>query len=179
MAQYNVEITNSSGQENILTGTYNVTSNTVGYDNTSIEPSSVVIVNGTTNYNFTVSATGSLTLHVTEDGTSSGTPIVGATFVRTDSSGTQYGDAITTNETGNAVFEHVPFDQNNAPIIYYKQLSSDGAHEYSSEVLQTSLTTSSQTLEIENASPALVTINLTDGNYENLPITASTLTLEN
>ena len=168
-----VTITNGVGTSNLINDTYSVTAAVTGYDNSSINPSSVTIEEGTNTYAFTISSTGTLTLHVTDDGTSSGTPIVGATFIRTDSSGNEYGTAITSDASGDAVFNNVPFDQTNAPTIYFKQTSSDGDHEFSSAVQSTTMTTSTETLEIQNTVGALRTINLTDANYANLPIDGS------
>ena len=116
-------------------------------------------------------------MHVTEDGTASGTPIVGATFVRTDSSGNQYGSAITTNASGNAVFNNVPYSESNAPAIYFKQTASDGNHEFSNTVQNTTMTTSTSTLQIQNAPGASRTFTLTDANYSGLPV-SGTLTLD-
>lgn len=174
-----VTITNGVGTAELINGSYTVDANVLGYDNTSITPSSINVVEGTNNYAFTIAATGTLTLHVTEDGTESGTPIVGATFIRTDSAGTEYGTQITTDAQGNAVFNNVPFAQTGAPLIYYKQLTSDGDHEFSTVVANTSLTTSTLTLQVQNAVGATRTINLTDANYANLPIDSATLTLNN
>ena len=172
-------ILNGSGSTNLVNGSYSVTSNTNGYDNTSITPSTVSIEQGTNSYAFTISATGTLTLHVTENGTSSGTPVVGATFIRTDSSGTEYGSIITTDSNGNAVFNNVPYSDSNAPTIYFKQTASDGEHEFDSSIQNTTLTTSTSTLEITNTLGALRTITLTDANYQNLPIENASLTLTN
>ena len=168
-----VIITNGTGTANLINDTYAVTADVNGYDATSINPNSVEIEEGTDTYSFTISANGTLTLHVTEDGTAAGTPIVGATFVRTDSSGTEYGSPITTDSNGDAVFNNVPFDAENAPTIYFKQTASDGEHEFDSSVQTTTMTTSTSTLEIQNTLGALRTINLTDANYENLPIDGS------
>ena len=175
----NVIITNGSGTANLINDTYAVSATVNGYDNTSILPSSVNIEEGTNTYAFTISANGSLTLHVTEDGTSSGTPIIGATFVRTDSSGTEYGTAITTDSNGDAIFNNVPFASTNAPTIYYKQTASDGDHEFSSAVASTTLTTSTETVQIQNSLGASRTITLTDANYANMPIETGSLTLTN
>ena len=173
-----IVITNGSGTSNLINDTYSVTAAVTGYDNTSINPSSINVVEGTNTYAFTISATGTLTLHVTEDGTQSGTPIVGATFVRTDSTGNTYGSAITSDTNGDAVFDNVPFDSTNAPTIYFKQTASDGDHEFSDQVQSTTMTTSTSTVEIQNSLGALRTISLTDANYANLPIDGS-LTLTN
>lgn len=171
-------ITNGVGTSDVVNGSYSVTSSVTGYDNTTLNPDSVTIVEGTDQYNFTIAATGTLTLHVTEDGLSTGTPVVGATFIRTDSTGNEYGNAITTDSTGNAVFNNVPFSATAAPTVYFKQTASDGAHEFNAEVQSTNLTASTQTTEIQNPLGALRTINMTDANYENLPVDG-TLTLNN
>ncbi len=167
---YNISINGGSGTAQVLNDSYNVTANVAGYNNASILPASLDVTAGTNNYALTIAATGTLTLHVTEDGTESGTPIVGATFARTDSLGTAYGSEITTDASGNAVFENVPFDSTNAPLIYYKQTASDGEHEFDDTIQNTSLTTSTSTVEIENAVPATRTFTLTDANYANLPL---------
>lgn len=49
-----------------------------------------------------------LTLHVSDDGTNVGVPIVGATFYRCDSEGTTYGDAVVSDDV-NAVFNYVSY----------------------------------------------------------------------
>ena len=174
-----ITITNGTGTGELINDTYTVTSVVGGYDDTSINPSSVNIVEGTNTYNFTIAATGTLTLHVTDTGLSSGNPIVGATFIRTDASGNEYGSVVTSDSNGDAVFNNVPFSSTNAPIIYYKQTASDGDHEFVSTVQNTTLTASTQTNEIENPVGATRTINLTDANYTNLPIDNGTITLTN
>lgn len=172
-----ININNGTGTGELINGSYTVTADVTGYDNTSINPSSVTVEAGTNTYAFTISATGTLTLHVTEDGTTTGTPIIGATFIRTDSTGTEYGTAITSDTNGDAVFNNVPFDATNAPLIYYKQTASDGDHEFDQTVQSTSLTTQTSTVEIINQPGATRTINLTDANYSNLPIESGILTL--
>lgn len=174
-----IDINNGVGTGSLINGSYTVTSNVVGYDNTSINPSTLDIVAGTNSYPFTISATGTLTLHVTETGESSGTPIVGATFVRTDSKGTTYGSPITTDANGDAVFSNVPYASTNAPVVYFKQTASDGEHEFSDQVVSTTLTESTTTQEIQNAVGATRTIMLTDSNYTNLPIETAHLTFTN
>ena len=174
-----VDITNGTGTVELINDTYTVTADVPGYDNSTINPSSITVDAATNTYAFTISSTGTLTLHVTDTGTTSGTPIVGATFIRTDSEGNEYGTVITTDAQGNAVFNNVPYDATNAPLIYYKQTASDGDHEFDSTVQSTSLTTQTATVEIINQPGATRTINLTDANYENLPIEAGSLTLTN
>ncbi len=175
----NVTITNGSGSTELINGSYSVAANVAGYDNTSINPDSITVVAGTDSYAFEIAANGTLTLHVTDTGESSGTPIVGATFIRTDASGNEYGTAITTDSNGDAVFNNVPFDTTNAPTIYYKQTASDGDHEFDNTVQSTTMTTDTQTVEVENPTGAVRTFTLTDANYANLPIASGTLTLTN
>lgn len=174
-----INIVNGTGTGELINDTYNITAEVTGYNNSSILPVSVDVVEGTDNYAFTIAATGTLTLHVTEEGTSAGTPIVGATFVRTDSSGTEYGNPITTDAQGNAIFNNVPFDATNAPTIYFKQTASDGSHEFNPNVQNTTLTSDTSTLELQNNVGAIRTITLTDINYNGLPIDNATLTLTN
>ena len=173
-----ITITNGVGSAELINDTYSVTSNVTGYDNTTIDPTSITVVEGTDTYAFTIAADGNLTFHVTEDGTSSGTPIVGATFVRTDSAGTAYGEEVTTDENGDATLANVPYDSTNAPVIYYRQTASDGNHEFVETLQNTTMTTDASTVQIQNTPGATRTINLTDANYENLPVSGS-LTLTN
>lgn len=174
-----ITITNGTGSGELINGTYAVTANVPGYDNSSIQPDSITVSQGTNEYSFTISSTGTLTLHVTEEGTNTGTPVVGATFVRTDSAGNEYGTPITSNSNGNAVFENVPYATTGAPTIYFKQTASDGEHEFDNTVQSTTLTTQTETVEIQNAAGESRAINLTDANYANLPIENGTLTFTN
>lgn len=174
-----VTITNGTGTGELINDSYTLTADVTGYNNASIDPNTLNIVEGTDSYSLTIAATGTLTLHVTEEGTSSGTPIVGAAFIRTDSQGTEYGTQITTDSNGDAVFSNVPFATENAPLIYFKQTASDGDHEFDNTVQSTSLTTDTQTNEIQNPPGATRTINLTDANYTNLPIDTATITFTN
>lgn len=174
-----VTITNGTGTAELINDTYAVGADVVGYDSTSILPNSVDVVEGTNSYAFTIAADGTLTLHVTEDGTSTGIPIVGAEFIRTDSNGTEYGSAITSDSNGDAVFDNVPFADTGAPTIYYKQTASDGDHEFDSAVQSTTMTTNTQTLEVQNPVGATRIVTLMDANYTNLPIGSGTLTFTN
>ena len=174
-----VNITNGTGSVELINDTYTVTADVTGYDNTTINPNSINVTSGINNYDFAIAATGTLTLHVTDTGLSTGTPIVGAIFIRTDSTGTEYGSQITTNSNGDAIFNNVPFDATNAPTIYFKQTASDGDHEFDNTVQSTTLTSSTQTLEIQNPTGASRTINLTDSNYSNLPIESGSITFTN
>ena len=174
-----ININNGTGTGELINGSYTVSAEVNGYDNSSINPASITVVEGTNSYAFTISATGTLTLHVTDDGTTTGNPIVGATFYRTDSTGTEYGSVITTDSNGDAVFNNVPYAATGSPTIYYKQTASDGEHEFNTTVQSTSMTTSTSTIEVENPVGATRTITLTDANYNNLPITTGTITFTN
>lgn len=168
-----INITNGVGTGNLINGSYTVEANVIGYENTTINPNNIEVIEGTNTYNFTIAAAGILTLHVTDDGTSTGSPIVGATFVRTDSEGNTYGNTITTDSNGDAIFEYVPYAATDAPTVYFKQTASDSEHEFDASVQSTTLTTSTETLQIENTIGALRTINLVDANYEGLPLSGS------
>ena len=174
-----INIVNGSGSDSLINGSYTVSAVVNGYDNTSINPSSVTIESGVNTYAFTVSANGTLTLHVSEDGTSAGTAIVGATFIRCDSQGNEYGSVITSNQDGDAVFNNVPYAASSAPTIYYKQTASDGNHEFDNTLQSIVMTTQTQSAEVTNAPGATRSITLTDSNYANLPIDSATLTLTN
>lgn len=174
---YNITITNGEGSANVLNDSYSVESNVTGYLNTSIDPKTIEVVEGTNEYQLSISADGAFTLHVTETGETSGTPIVGAKFARCDSAGVTYGNEITTNENGEAVFQNVPYDANNAPTIYYKQISGDGTHAFDDTLKNTTLESSTKTVEVINALPALRTFKLADANYNGLPIENGSITL--
>ena len=174
-----ITITNGVGTGELINGTYDVSAASTGYDNTSILPTSLSVTEGVNSYDLTIAANGTLTLHVTEDGTSGGTPIVGATFVRTDSAGTTYGSPITTDSNGDAIFANVPYAASDAPVIYYQQTASDGDHEFDDTVKNITMTTDTQTIQVMNEPGEVRTINLTDANYANLPIGSATITLSN
>lgn len=81
-----------------------------------------------------------LTLHVSDDGTDVGVPIVGATFYRCDLEGTTYGNAVVSNDDCKSIFNYVPYStEGNAPTVYFKQTESDGEHTFSGEVQNTTL----------------------------------------
>lgn len=175
--KYDITITNGSGSSNVLNGNYSVIANATGYNNSSISPNSIQVVEGTNEYNFTIAAEGNLVIHVTENGTQSGTPIVGATFIRCDSTGNEYGETVTTNAEGNATLQNLPFSSTNAPKVYLKQKSTDQYHTFDSNVKEQTLESSSKTIEVTNPLPVLRTFNLTDANYTGLAIESGTISL--
>ena len=171
MARHTIPITNGKGSIELVTGTYNATALADGYDASTLNPQSVTIIDGTDTYAFTISAKGILTLHVTDTGNpDTGVQIVGAKFIRTDSTGTIVGNEITTNQDGNAVFENVPFAPSGSPAIYYKQISSDGGHTFDDTVKSIIMTEKSQIIEIENPIAPVRNFTLTDESFPNIPI---------
>lgn len=178
MAKHVIPITNGVGSAALTNGSYTVTSETTGYDNLTIDPGTQEITEGVNEYSFTIAATGTLTLHVSDDGTDVGIPIVGATFVRCDAEGTTYGDAITSDDDGNAVFNNVPFDATAAPNIYYKQTASDGQHDFDDTLKTTTLIEQTGIVEVENTEAATRNFNLTDANYSGLPIEDGSIGVE-
>lgn len=172
MSNHVIPITNGIGSKELVDGEFNATAEFEGYDNASISPETVTIDADTTEYSFTIAATGTLTIHVSDDGTTTGVPIEGAIFYRCDAEGNTYGNAITTDVDGNAVFNNVPFSANgNAPTIYFKQDASDGEHTFTTDLQNTKLEEETATIEIANAEATQRTFKITDVNYENLPIT--------
>ena len=128
---------------------------------------------------FTISAKGTLTLHVTDTGDPvSGVQIIGAKFIRTDSAGTITGVEAITDHDGNAVFNNVPFAPTDSTEIYYKQITSDGGHTFDDSVKSIIMTTSTQTVEIANPAAPLRNIMLTDASFPNIPIKDGQITLE-
>lgn len=167
-----IPITNGLGTKSLVNGTYNVTSLTLGYNDVSIAPTSVTVEDGRKSFNFNIAATGSLTIHVSDDGTNIGVPIEGATFVRCDADGKTYGDPITSDADGNAVFNAVPFSVSGTPpTIYYKQTASDGTHRFDETLQSTTSKVQDKTIELGNVEADAVAVHLTDATYANLPIT--------
>lgn len=172
-----VSITNGIGSKELSNGNYNVTSTTIGYDVSTINPATQEITEDVNDYSFTIVATGTLTLHVSDDGTDIGIPIVGATFVRCDVDEKTYGDPVVSDDNGNAVFNYVPFAEENAPIIYYKQISSDGDYNFDATLKNTTLSEETLTIEVLNEEATTRNFSLTDANYENLPISDGNIIL--
>lgn len=166
-----VPITNGMGSKGIINGTYDVTAEVLGYDNNSLTPTTQEITEGVIEYSFTIATTGTLTLHVSDDGTSVGIPIVGAKFYRTDNTGKTYGTVITTDDQGFATFNYVPFSTTQTPPnVYFKQIESDGEHNFDNSVKSVQLENQLKTIEIKNEEATTRTIKLTDESYEGLPI---------
>lgn len=163
-----IPITNGKGSKELANGTYNVVANISGYDNASVDPAQIEITEGVNEYSLTIAATGTLTLHVSDDGTDIGIPIVGASFMRCDAEGTTYGEAKVSDDDGNVVFDAVPYHETEAPNIYYKQIGSDGEHTFDDTLQTTTMDSDTKTIEVENPIAAERTFTITDANYENL-----------
>ena len=171
MSRHTIPITNGKGSIELVTGTYNAQAVAGGYDTSTLDPKSVTIVDGTDTYAFTISAKGTLTLHVTDTGeASTGVQIIGAKFIRTDSTGTIVGKEVTTNTDGNAVFENVPYAQTGSNAIYYKQISGDGAHTFDDTVKSITMTQENETVEIENPDAPIRNFTLMDASFPNIPV---------
>lgn len=65
---YFINVGNYKRKDHLVTGTYKAQAVAGGYDASTLDPKSVNIIDGTTTYAFTISATGTLTLHVTDTG---------------------------------------------------------------------------------------------------------------
>ncbi len=179
MARHTIPITNGKGSIELVTGTYNATAVVGGYDSSTLNPQSITIVDGKETYAFTISAKGTLTLHVTDTGeATTGIQIVGAKFIRTDSTGSVVGKEITTNSDGDAVFENVPFAASGSNAIYYKQISSDGAHTFDDGVKSIVMINEMQTIQVTNPEAPVRNFTLMDASFPNIPIIDGEIKLE-
>ncbi len=170
MPNYNVTITDGSGQQAIQNGTYDVTATVTGYDASTLEPKTFS-ADGTASTNaFTISASGTLTFIVNDTGAAGGTPITEGQIVMTDQAGTtQYGSPVTIGTDGNAVFQNVPYDTAGY-TLYFRQLSTSPDYNFSQDVITVTMTSATQTEYIQNTAAAVETFSLTDANYPGLPI---------
>lgn len=175
MATHDIIITDGEGTKRLNNGNYSVSVVANGYKDSSIKPTAVTVKADVAVYDFTVSSSGTLILHVTETGTRSGVPVAGATFVRCDKNGTAYGNAVTTDASGDATFNALPYSTTNVTYVYYKQIASDDEHDFDDTLKQIALTQASTTLQVENTPFTTRTIRLTDENYENLPVESATV----
>ena len=179
MARHTIPITNGKGSIELVTGTYNAQALAGGYDATTLDPKSVTIIDGTDTYAFTISAKGTLTLHVTDTGDpNTGVQIVGAKFIRTNSTGTIVGNEIITNEDGDAVFNNVPFAESGSNAIYYKQIAGDGGHTFDDTVKSIVMTEENQTVQVTNPNAPVRNSTLMDASYANIPIIDGQIILE-
>lgn len=179
MAKYDISITNGTGQQEILNGSYTIASNIKGYDNTTIDPKNVTFDASKNTLNLTIAGNATLTLHVTENETSTGTAVSGATFQRCNQDGTvSYGNPVTSDSTGNAIFEHFPYDTSEPITVYYKQLNSDGSHEFDNTVKTISMDNQTKLIEVKNAKASLRTLTVKDQYYQEVSDINGTISLD-
>ncbi len=171
MANYNVTITNGTGSQAMQKGSYTVSAIANGYDASTLSPTTFNAGESETSQAFTLSANGTLTFNVNETGAAGGTPITSGSLVMTDSTGaTEYGQPVTINASGDAVFNNVPYGSTGEPFqLYFKQLSTDDDHNIFEGVISVAMTSQTQTEYVQNTPIATQTFTLTDANY-GLPI---------
>ncbi len=171
MANYNVTITNGSGSQVMQKGTYDVTAEAAGYDVSTLSPTTFTATENAGSQAFTISANGTLTINVNETGAAGGTPITSGTLVMTDATGnTEYGQAVTIDASGNAVFENVPYGSTTEPFqLYFKQLTTADGYNIFEGVIPVSMTAQTQTEYVQNTAAAEQTFTLRDANYD-MPI---------
>ncbi len=174
MANYTVTITNGQGSQVMQKGTYDVTAQATGYDVSTLTPQTFTATDAPQTQAFTLTANGTLTFNVNETGAAGGTPITSGSLVMTDSTGaTEYGQPVTINANGDAVFENVPYGTAAEPFtLYFKQLASDDTHNPFEGVITVNMTAQTQTEYLQNSAAAEQTFTLQDANY-NLPIEGS------
>ena len=143
-----VGITDGIGTIALADGNYEVSANTLGYNNSSISPKSILLTDEEDTIDFIISATGTLTLHVVE--TDTNLPIIGAKFYRCSSIGVTYGDIITTDAFGNATFKNVPFAENDPPSIYFRQIESDDKHSFDDGINNIKLVQDTKIINVYN-----------------------------
>lgn len=171
MARHTIPITNGKGSIELVNGVYNATAVVGGYDASTLDPKQITIIEGTNDYAFTISAKGVLTLHVTDSGDKvTGVQIIGAKFVRTDSTGTINGVEAVTDSDGNAIFRNVPFAPSGSTEIYYKQITSDGGHTFDDTVKSIVMNEQNKIVEITNPEAPLRNFTLTDASFPNVVI---------
>lgn len=177
MANYNVQITNGQGSENMKKGTYSVSVSANGYEATTLSPTTFTATESAGSGSFTLSADGVLTLIFNETGASGGTPITGGSVVMTDSTGaTEYGSAVNIDATGQAVFNNVPYSSGTPYVLYFVQKATDDDHNVYEGVITVNMASAAQTEYVLNSPIAAQSFTLTDANYAGLPVAGATLT---
>ena len=96
MANYNVTIINGSGSQTMETGEYTVSAiYAPGYDMSTIAPATYPATSTSSTGEFTISASGTLSIIFNETGQEGGNPINFGSVVMTNSTGeTQYGEVV-------------------------------------------------------------------------------------
>lgn len=171
MGRHTIPKTNGKGSIRLVNGNYKVSAVVEGYDPDSIEPKNVTIVEGTNTYTFTIKANGILTIHVTDTGDpQTGVQVIGAKFVRTDSTGNILSEEVITDTDGNAKFSNIPFTSSGSITIYYKQITSDGGHTFDDTVKSIVMNEQNKIVEITNPEAPLRNFTLTDASFPNVVI---------
>lgn len=182
MADYNVTIINGTGSQTMEAGQYSVSAiYAPGYDLASLTPTTYTSTSSPQTGEFTIAATGTLTIIFNETGEEGGNPITSGSVVMTDSTGeTQYGDVVEINSDGTAVFNNVPFgSEQSAYTLYFKQLTSDENHNIYESVFVVGMGFENQTEYVINTLKAVLqNFTLTDANYPGLPVYNATLKFE-
>ena len=182
MSDYNVTIINGSGSQTMEIGDYAVSATYApGYDMSSITPTTFTATPQGATGNFTISASGTLTIIFNETGEQGGNPITSGTVVMTNATGeVQYGEVAQIDSNGTAVFNNVPYGSEQAAYtLYFKQLTSDENHDVYENVFAVGMGGETQTEYILNSlKSVLQNFTLTDANYSGLPVYNAGLTLE-
>lgn len=182
MADYSVTIIDGNGSQQMNPGEYTVSSTYApGYDMESLSPTTFTATSSTQTTDFTLSASGTLTIIFNETGAQGGTPITSGTVVMTNSTGdVQYGSVVNINSNGTAVFNNVPYGSaQSSYTLYFKQLTCDENHNIYEQVFTVGMGDQTQTEYILN--PLITTtqnFTLTDANYSGLPINNAVLKFE-
>lgn len=179
MAKYDVTITSGSGSIPMKAGTYTVTVDAPGFDNTTLAPTSYTAPEGEDSATFTVTAQGSLTLVFTDDGTETGTRITGGKIRMTDSEGTTYyTEELDIGEDGEITFANVPFiTTGTGYTLYFEQTESDAQHYPATTPIVVQMTSENQTAYVQNTVAATKTFTLNDSTY-GLPVANATLSFD-
>lgn len=174
MANYNVTIINGSGSQTMETGEYTVSAiYAPGYDMSTLAPATYTATSTSSTGEFTISASGTLSIIFNETGEEGGNPINFGSVVMTDSTGeTQYGEVVKIDSNGLATFNNVPYGSTqSAYTLYFKQLTSDDNHNIYPNVFAVGMGDQTQTEYIENTlKSVLQNFTLTDANYAGLPV---------
>lgn len=177
MAEYNVNIVNGVATVDLPAGSYTVSAVTVnGYKLDTLNPTSLTVTAAAAT-DFEIAADGTLTVHVTEDGTSGGTVVAGSKFQRCDKNGNTVGTEQTTDLSGNVSFSNTPYGDLTSKI-YLKNTQAAIGHVLLDDILEFIPTTQTQTCELAEPLVYTQTINLTDENYVGLNIENATIKIE-
>ena len=130
MADYNVTIINGKGSQSMELGEYSVSAiYAPGYDMTTLSPTSYSATSSPATGEFTIAATGTLTIVFNDTGAEGGSPITSGSVVMTDSTGEiQYGSVVDVDSSGTAIFNNVPFGSEQAAYTLYKQEGLNSLH---------------------------------------------------